>query len=132
MINNRSYVKKVCYNIRVIDLTEKQKIEEFKIEITKTIKNLTENHNQYHIVVILNAKVENFTKPVIKVKTKKVFVIIIIMIVGKVFAFEPKVIGSFVVVDLVTVLLYIGINYIVYFQDYFSCKLIFFIFVLLK
>ena len=33
----------------MIDLTEKHKIEEFKIEITKTIINLTDNHNQYHI-----------------------------------------------------------------------------------
>ena len=33
----------------MIDLTEKQKIEEFKTEITKTIINLTENHIQYHM-----------------------------------------------------------------------------------
>ena len=33
----------------MMDLTEKQKIEEFKIEITKTIINLIENHIQYHM-----------------------------------------------------------------------------------
>ena len=33
----------------MIDLTEKQKIEEFKTEIIKTIINLTENHIQYHM-----------------------------------------------------------------------------------
>ena len=33
----------------MIDLTEKQKIEEFKTKITKTIINLTENHIQYHM-----------------------------------------------------------------------------------
>ena len=31
------------------NLTEKQKIEEFKTEITKIIINLMENHIQYHI-----------------------------------------------------------------------------------
>ena len=49
VMNNRSYVEKVCYNINMIYLTEKQKIEEFKTEITKTIINLTENHIQYHM-----------------------------------------------------------------------------------
>ena len=48
-MNNRSYAENVCYNISKIDLTEKQKIEEFKTEITKTIINLTENHIQYHM-----------------------------------------------------------------------------------
>ena len=33
VMNNRRYTEKVCYNISMIDLTEKQKIEEFKIEI---------------------------------------------------------------------------------------------------
>ena len=33
----------------MIDLTEKQKIEEFKTEIIKKIINLTENHIQYHM-----------------------------------------------------------------------------------
>ena len=45
-MNNISYAEKVCYNISMIDLTEKQKIEEFKTEIIKTIINLTENHIQ--------------------------------------------------------------------------------------
>ena len=49
VMNNKSYEEKVCYNISMIDLTEKQKIEEFKNEITKTIINLTENHIQYHM-----------------------------------------------------------------------------------
>ena len=49
MGNNRSYVENVCYNISMIDLTENQKIEELKIEITKTIINLTENHIKYHL-----------------------------------------------------------------------------------
>ena len=44
MGNNRSYAEKVCYNISMIDLTENRKIEEFKIEITKTVINLTQNH----------------------------------------------------------------------------------------
>ena len=48
-MNNRSYAENVCYNINMMDLTEKQKIEEFKIEITKTIINLIENHIQYHM-----------------------------------------------------------------------------------
>ena len=38
----------------MIDLTEKQKMEEFKTEITKTIINLTDNHNQYHIEEFFN------------------------------------------------------------------------------
>ena len=46
---NISYVENVCYNISMIGLTGKQNIEEFKIEITKTIINLTENHIQYHM-----------------------------------------------------------------------------------
>ena len=40
----------------MIDLTKKQKIEEFKIEITKTIIILTDNHNQYHIKVFYNCE----------------------------------------------------------------------------
>ena len=44
MGNNISYAEKVCYNISMIDLTKKRKIEEFKTEITKTIINLTQNH----------------------------------------------------------------------------------------
>ena len=49
MGNNRSYAEKVCYNISMIDLTEKRKIEEFKIEITKTVINLTQNYIENHI-----------------------------------------------------------------------------------
>ena len=49
VMNNKSYAEKVCYNIRMIYLTETQEIEEFKIEITKTIINLLENHIQYHL-----------------------------------------------------------------------------------
>ena len=41
--------KMVCYNISMIDLIEKQKIEELKTEITKTIINLTKNDIQYHM-----------------------------------------------------------------------------------
>ena len=44
MGNNISYIENVCYNISMIYLTENRKIEEFKIEITKTIINLTQNH----------------------------------------------------------------------------------------
>ena len=44
VMNNRSYKEKICNNINIIDLTEKQKINEFKIEITKTIINLKKNH----------------------------------------------------------------------------------------
>ena len=33
----------------MIDLTEKNKIEKFKTEISKSIINLTKNHDQYHI-----------------------------------------------------------------------------------
>ena len=46
--------KKVCYNINIIDLTEVNKIEEFKIEITKTIISLTKNYDQYHIEEFCN------------------------------------------------------------------------------
>ena len=49
MMNTRSYAKKICYNISMINRTEKQKIEKFKIEITETIINLIENHSQYHM-----------------------------------------------------------------------------------
>ena len=45
-MNNKSYTKKVYYNISMIDLTEKHKIKEFKIEI---IKNLIKNYDEYHI-----------------------------------------------------------------------------------
>ena len=38
----------------MIYLTEKQKIEEFKTEITKTIINLTDIHNKYHIEEFYN------------------------------------------------------------------------------
>ena len=48
-MNNMSYAKKVCYSINVINLTEKQKIEEFKTDITKTIINLIKNHIQYYM-----------------------------------------------------------------------------------
>ena len=47
MMNNRSYIKKVYFNIHMIDLTERNYIEEFKTEISKSIMNLTNNHNQY-------------------------------------------------------------------------------------
>ena len=40
----------------MIDLTEKHKIEEFKIEIIKTVINLTDNHNQYHIEEFCNCE----------------------------------------------------------------------------
>ena len=57
VMNNRSYIEKVCSNINVIGFTKKQKkIEEFKIEITKTIINLIENHNQYHIEKFYNCE----------------------------------------------------------------------------
>ena len=49
MGNNRSYTEKVCYNISMIDLTDNRYIEEFKIEITKAVINLTQNHIEYHI-----------------------------------------------------------------------------------
>ena len=49
MGNNRSYAKKVCYNISMIDLTDNRYIEEFKTEITKAVINLTQNHIEYHI-----------------------------------------------------------------------------------
>ena len=55
-MNNMSYAEKVCYNISMIDLTKTQKIEEFKIEITKTIINLTENHIQYHLEEFCNCE----------------------------------------------------------------------------
>ena len=45
MINNRIYTEKVCYNISRIDLTEVNKIEEFKTYIIKTIINLIENYD---------------------------------------------------------------------------------------
>ena len=49
MRNNRNYAKKNCYNINMIDLTENQKIKEFKTKITKTIINLTKSHIKYHL-----------------------------------------------------------------------------------
>ena len=49
-------MEKVCYNISMIDLTEKQKIEEFKTKITKTIINLTDNHIQYYIEEFCNCE----------------------------------------------------------------------------
>ena len=54
VMNDRSYTEKVCYNINMIYLTEKQKIEEFKIEITKIIINLIDNYNRYHIEEFCN------------------------------------------------------------------------------
>ena len=54
VMNNRSYTEKICYNINMIYLTEKQKIEEFKIKITKIIINLTDNYNRYHIEEFCN------------------------------------------------------------------------------
>ena len=49
MGNNRSYAENVCYNISMIDLTDKRRTAEFKAEITKAIINLTQNHIEYHI-----------------------------------------------------------------------------------
>ena len=50
MTNNISYIENVFYNISMIDLTKKKnKIEEFKTEISKSIINLTKNYDQYHI-----------------------------------------------------------------------------------
>ena len=40
----------------MINLTEKQKIEKFKTEITKTIINLIENHIQYYIEEFCNCE----------------------------------------------------------------------------
>ena len=48
-MNNRSYIKKVYYNISMIDIIEKHKIKKFKIEIIKIIKNLIKNYDEYHI-----------------------------------------------------------------------------------
>ena len=56
VMNNISYVGKASYNISMKDLTEKQNIEEFKIEITKTIINLTKNHIKYHIKEFCNCE----------------------------------------------------------------------------
>ena len=56
MLNNISYAEKVCYNISMINLKETQKIEELKIEITKMIINLTENHIQYHLEEFYNCE----------------------------------------------------------------------------
>ena len=56
VMNNGSYIEKVCYNINMMDLFEKQKIEEFKMEIIKTIINLIDNHNQYHIEEFCNCE----------------------------------------------------------------------------
>ena len=61
VMNNRSYAEKVCYNISMIDLTEKQKIEEFKNEITKTIINLIENHIKYHMEELCDCEELNKT-----------------------------------------------------------------------
>ena len=46
VMNNRSYVEKVCYNISMIYLTE----------IIKIIINLTNNHDQYHIEEFCNCE----------------------------------------------------------------------------
>ena len=43
--NNISYTEKVCYNINIIDLTETNRIEEFKAKII----NLIDNYNYYNI-----------------------------------------------------------------------------------
>ena len=70
VMNDISYVEKVCYNISIIDRTEKQKIKKFKIEITKTIINLIENHIQYHLEEFCNC--EEFDKMIrllINIKT---------------------------------------------------------------
>ena len=56
MINNKRCTEKVCYNISMIDLIEVNNIEEFKIEITKTIIHLTKNHDQYHIEEFYNCE----------------------------------------------------------------------------
>ena len=44
------------FDTSMIDLTEKQNIEKFKTEITKTIINLTNNHNKYHIEEFCNCE----------------------------------------------------------------------------
>ena len=49
MINNISCTEKVCYNISMVDLTEKNKIKEYKTKISKSIINLAKNNYQYYI-----------------------------------------------------------------------------------
>ena len=61
VMNNRSYAEKICYNISMIYLTKKQKIKEFKIEITKTIINITKNHIQYHMEELCDCEESNRT-----------------------------------------------------------------------
>ena len=56
VMNNKRYTKNVCYNINMIDLTVKQKIKEFKTEITKIIINLIDNRNQYHTKEFCNCE----------------------------------------------------------------------------
>ena len=56
VMNNRRYTKNVCYNVNMIDLTEEQKIKEFKTQITKTIINLIDNHNQYNTEEFCNCE----------------------------------------------------------------------------
>ena len=48
-MNNRSYIKKICYNINTMDLTETYRIKDFEAEIIKIIINLTKNYDQFHI-----------------------------------------------------------------------------------
>ena len=45
----------------MIDLTENRKIEEFKIEITKTIINLTKNYIKYHLEELCDCEEFNRT-----------------------------------------------------------------------
>ena len=52
MGNDRSYAEKICYNISMIDLTEKRKIEEFKTEITKTVPQRTNSSLKEKIPMI--------------------------------------------------------------------------------
>ena len=54
----------------MINLTEKQKIEEFKTEIIKTIINLTKNHIQYHIEEFCDCeKFDRIIRLLINIKT---------------------------------------------------------------
>ena len=55
-MNNISYAEKICYNISMIDLTEKQKIKNLRLKSQKTIINLIENHIQYHIEEFCNCE----------------------------------------------------------------------------
>ena len=55
----------------MIDLTDNRNIEEFKIEITKTVINLTQNHIEYHIEELCDCK--EFDKTISLLNNIKVF-----------------------------------------------------------